>query len=177
MSPAAPARPRRIARSELEGFWAGVARRLEDRRRDGAADLEGERELRQAGEWLRSGDLGSAERLLTDLDRRLRRAVPERMVSERPRGLVGYVTKDPAEAPTPPEEDRLRNRLLLLGRLATVQRARGSGIERALALLREASAALESGDRERAQRRGDEAARALEAGEDEEPTPARPRDP
>ena len=97
-----------------------------------------------------AGDWEEAERILHRVDRHLRETQPEERLREFPRGLVGYVPDgDPGE-PTPEEEDSLFNRVALAGRLLDVRRASGFDVSRPTARLREAEAALRSGDRRRA---------------------------
>ncbi|HEV2166022.1 MAG TPA: hypothetical protein VGS23_03450 [Thermoplasmata archaeon] len=138
---------RRPTRAEVEGFREGVAHSLGVRRRHGDPDLPGEADLREADRELALGGLDAAESLLTRAHERLAAAEPEREVAERPRGLVSFVAPGPPDAPTPKEEDRLRNRLLLVTRLAQVRDPTGHEVAEALGLLRRAEAALDAGDR------------------------------
>lgn len=78
--------------------------------------------------------------------RRVRRGEGE--VTQWPRGLVDYVPARTAEAVPDPEEDRLRNRLLLAARLAGILERRGVNVEALRADLRSAEAARERGDRD-----------------------------
>lgn len=147
---------------ELEGFLAGLTDALERRRRSGLPDPEGESELARAARLLERGRLIEAETALEAVDQRERDRHPEPVVSQPPRGLLGYRAIGPSEVPTPEEEDRLSNRLLLLERLAGVRARSGADVDRALAVLREARAALAKGDRSGASRRLDQALDVLE---------------
>ena len=131
----------------MAGFRAGVAHTLEERRRKGIPDLPGEEDLLEADRELARHALDAAEAILVRAHDRLLRAEPEREVSERPRGLVSFVAPGPPDEPTPPEEDRLRNRILLVTRLASVHDRSGGEVDEALILLRRATEALEAGDR------------------------------
>jgi hypothetical protein len=153
----------RPTRAELEGFRAGVAHALALRRQDGTADAEAERSLRAADAQLRAGKLSEAERTLLAIDQRLRSATPERELAEYPRGLLSYTPTDGPESPTPPEDDPLRNRLLLLRRLAAVRASQGRPVGPIHERLDEAERALEAGRRDEAKRLGEAAHGALEA--------------
>jgi hypothetical protein len=77
--------------------------------------------------------------------RRVRRGEGE--VTQWPRGLTGYVSKGPAEETPSADEDRVANRLKLAGRLIAVLRSQGHEVDPWIRRLREAEAALRSGDR------------------------------
>jgi hypothetical protein len=151
---------------ELEGFRAGLAHALFLRRRDGTPDEEAERSLEEADRQLRSRRLPEAERTLVAIDHRLLHASPERELSEFPRGLVSYTPTDGPESPTPPEDDPLRNRLLLLRRLAALRASQGRPVDGILDTLLEAEHALDAGDRTTAKRLGESAHTELEAPSD-----------
>jgi len=84
-------------------------------------------------------------------------------VTQWPRGLVGYVPSGDQDATPDPEEDRVRNRLLLAGRLIAVLRARGLGVDAEVAQLREAQTVFDQGGREEAGARVDRLIGALDA--------------
>ena len=148
--------------AELDGFREGLVHALADRRRQGLIDPTADRWLHEADEALARGALEDAERTLLALDRRLREATPERELAEYPRGLVAYTPTDGPEAPTPPEEDPIRNRLMLLERLADVRASQGHDVDSARRTLREAEAHLAAGDRAGARRIGEGAQAELE---------------
>ena len=166
----------RSTRAELEGFRAGIAHALALRREQGVQDEESERSLAEADGQLRDRRLPEAERTLLDIDRRLRHASPERELSEFPRGLVSYTPTDGPESPTPPEDDPLRNRLLLLRRLAAVRASQGRPVDGILRTLSEADRALASGDRKGAKRLGDAAHATLESEPPDGPARRRSRE-
>ncbi|HEV2519738.1 MAG TPA: hypothetical protein VGX00_03845 [Thermoplasmata archaeon] len=153
---------RRLSAAEVEGFREGVAHRLVELRRRGTPDLLGEQALAQADAEIARGAHRSAEASLLQVHERLRRATEEIEVAERPRGLVSFVAPGPPDAPTPPDEDRLRNRILLLSRLASVRARSGGDVTGPLATLGAAARAIESGDRPAARRLVDRAANELE---------------
>ncbi|MFY9717340.1 MAG: hypothetical protein WAK40_05340, partial [Thermoplasmata archaeon] len=78
--------------------------------------------------------------------KRVRRGEGE--VTQWPRGLVDYVPARRADATPDPEEDRVRNRLLLAGRLIGLLRSRGLPVETELATLRRLEEQFRVGDRE-----------------------------
>jgi len=78
--------------------------------------------------------------------KRVRRGEGE--VTQWPRGLVDYTPTRRPEATPDPEEDRVRNRLLLAGRLIGLLRSRGQDVEREVGTLRRLEAAFRAGDRE-----------------------------
>jgi len=80
--------------------------------------------------------------------RRVRRGEGE--VTQWPRGLAGYVPSEVPDGTPDPEEDRVRNRLLLAARLVGVLRAGGAPVETEVVRLRAAEATLRAGDRARA---------------------------
>ncbi len=129
-----------------------MAQALSQRRAGDRADPEGESELAQAEEALAHHRLHEAEALLTRIHDRLESTAREFEVTERPRGLVGYVAPGPADDPAPPEEDRLRNRILLGLRLATVRSRSGADMTGPLEALAKAAAALACGARPEAER-------------------------
>jgi len=160
---------RRPTLDELEGFRAGLAHALALRRREGTPDEEAERSLEEADRQLRAHRLTDAERTLVEIDRRLLHASPERELSEFPRGLVSYTPTDGPESPTPPEDDPLRNRLVLLRRLAALRASQGREVARILDTLAQAERALDAGDRTMAKRLGEAAHGELEAPSDRPP--------
>lgn len=85
--------------------------------------------------------------------RRVRRGEGE--VTQWPRGLLDYVPSGAADGTPDPEEDRVRNRLLLAGRLVGLLRSRGAAVDAEVALLREAEETLRRGDRAEAAERAD----------------------
>jgi hypothetical protein len=148
---------------ELEGFRAGIAHALSIKRTEGTADEQAERSLREADRLLSERRLPEAERALLAIDRRVRRSTPERELAEYPRGLLSYTPTDGPESPTPPEEDALRNRLLLLRKLATVRASQGRPVEGILRTLSDAERVLDAGDRVLAKRLGEAAHAELES--------------
>lgn len=156
-----PAR-RELSRAELDGFHAGLAHLLARRRETGRSDPKSERALREAERLLAEGDLARAERSLLALSAELKAAEPEPIVDPRPRGLVGYRPIGPPEVPTPPEEDRLPNRLLLLQRVAGLRASQGRDVEAARARLVEAERHLREGRRAAATEALDRAAEELD---------------
>ena len=149
--------------AELEGYRAGLAHALALRRAGGAADEEGERALREIDHALQARRYEEAEERMLALDRRLRAATPGRELAQYPRGLVSYTPTDGPESPTPPEEDPVSNRLILIRRLADVRASQGQAVEGVLRTLVEADQALELGDRAAAKRLGEAAQTELEA--------------
>ena len=85
--------------------------------------------------------------------RRVRRGEGE--VTQWPRGVVSYVPRGPEDEVPDPEEDRLRNRLLLAGRLIGVLRTEGRNVEPHLRELRAIERAVREGDRAGATIRAD----------------------
>jgi hypothetical protein len=77
--------------------------------------------------------------------KRVRRGEGE--VTQWPKGLVDYVPARRADATPDPEEDRVRNRLLLAGRLIGLLRSRGLGVETELSSLRRLEEEFRVGDR------------------------------
>lgn len=145
---------------EIEGFLVGVAHRVaavaEPERAVLLADLERARAARDAG------DLATAEATLLTLERRMDELEGEPELAEFPRGLVGYVPLGDRGHATPPEEDPLRNRVVLIERLRDVRASAGWEVEPSSVLLREARAALDAGDRTTARARVDRAHALLE---------------
>ena len=92
--------------------------------------------------------------------RRVRRGEGE--VTQWPRGLVDYVPARTEDAVPDPEEDRLRNRLLLAARLAGILERRGVNVEPLRSDLRSAEEASRRGDRESALRAVDRLLAALD---------------
>ncbi|MCI4357614.1 MAG: hypothetical protein L3J95_04510 [Thermoplasmata archaeon] len=137
----------RLTEAEVAGFREGVAHALRERRRNGDPDPGSESDLAAADRELAAHSLRSAETLLVGIHDRLRAAQPETEVTDRPRGLVSFVASGPPDQPVPAEEDRLRNRILLVTRLAAVRRRSGAEVAETLATLASAFAALERGDR------------------------------
>ena len=175
MSPV-PRRGRPL-RSEVEGFREGVAHALAARRRSGDPEPALEEALRGADEHLRAGRVAEAERALSAIDVAMRTLAPEPVLTDRPRGLVSYVPTGPPESPTPDEEDRDLNRILLGQRLAVLAASRGDPVDPALDRLREASEAFRRGDRRAARAAADDAIARLESGRRDRPQPARTEPP
>jgi hypothetical protein len=166
-----PASPRGApSEAELAGFREGMARALAERRTEARPEPEGEAELARADRALARHRLDEAEAILTRIHGRLQASEREFEVTERPRGLVGYVAPGPADDPAPPEEDRLRNRILLGLRLATVRARSGADPTAPLEALAKAAAALARGERPEAERFVEVAFRAIEG-----PPPDPPR--
>jgi len=93
--------------------------------------------------------------------RRVRRGEGE--VTQWPRGVASYVPRGPEDAVPDPEEDRLRNRLLLAGRLIALLQAEGRNVEPYLQELRSMQRALQDGDRTGASNRVERLLGALDA--------------
>jgi hypothetical protein len=85
--------------------------------------------------------------------KRVRRGEGE--VTQWPRGLVDYVPSGRADATPDPEEDRVRNRLLLAGRLIGLLRARGAPVEEEVRALRGLEEEFHTAPREAVARRLD----------------------
>lgn len=64
-----------------------------------------------------------------------------------PRGVVSYVPRGPEESAPDPEEDRVRNRLLLAGRLIGLLRSRGAEVDRHVRELRSIERTFREADR------------------------------
>lgn len=145
--------------AEVEGYLEGVRHRLAhtdpERRRRLAPALE------VAVDLLRAGDTAGTMRELQAIDDELLDEEPE--LTELPRGLVGYVPKGGAGVPISEDEDPLRNRLILLGRIATILARGGRDCTGAIQELTEADAALGRGERGEARARGTAAQVLLEA--------------
>ncbi|MCI4367917.1 MAG: hypothetical protein L3K08_09200, partial [Thermoplasmata archaeon] len=132
---------------DLEGYLVGVERRVAERKADGTGAPSLEADLARARSALRGGDLVEADRRLRDLDERLDAILPEVEMTDRPRGLVGFRTVGDPGVPLGREEDPIANRLLLVGRLATIRDSQGIDVREARRLLAEAEAAYRDGDR------------------------------
>jgi len=145
---------------ELAGYLEGVRHRVAEAPPDRRPSWA--RQLRAAEAALARGDRIEAEERLAALDDQMVGDEPE--LSEFPRGLVGYVPVGGAGTPRSEEEDPLPNRLILLGRLAMLERSRGREVGTALARLQDARTALAAGDRATAQRIADEVHTVLERG-------------
>jgi hypothetical protein len=147
---------------ELWGFLTSVEHRLAARRRAGHAEPEWEAKARRARTFAEAGRWSQAERLMRTVDAHLRSTEPEAELREFPRGLVGYVPQGERGAPTPEEEDALRNRVAIASRLLDLRRGEGYDVTEPWRELRDAEAALRAGDRRTARQRCDAALGALE---------------
>jgi hypothetical protein len=152
---------------DLEGYLTGVRIRLTERRAAGDVDASLDRELARAEAALQSGALDVADQLLRALDERLDALTPEVEMLDRPRGLVGFTTVGDPGIPMGAEEDPIANRLILVGRLATLRASQGREVGLALRLLAEARQAHTAGDRPAARRAVDRAHALLEIDEAE----------
>jgi hypothetical protein len=77
--------------------------------------------------------------------RRVRRGEGE--VTQWPRGLLDYVPSGATDGNPDPEEDRVRNRLLLAGRLIGLLGSRGVNVDAELSVLRDVEEMFRRGDR------------------------------
>lgn len=146
--------------AEIEGFLEGV----EHRRRDLAPDDPSiSARIGAARRAIAGRDWARAHELLVRVDEELAALRPEGALRERPRGLVGFTTRGPAEGPPDPEEDALTNRIVLVQRLLAVRRASGWPVDPWVRELGEAEAARRAGDLSRARRLVDKVHSELEA--------------
>ena len=76
----------------------------------------------------------------------------EGVVTQWPRGLVGYGASGPVDETPSPDEDRTGNRLRLAGRLLSVLRSQGRDVDREVGELADAERVFAGGDRARAAR-------------------------
>ncbi|HZY69865.1 MAG TPA: hypothetical protein VFF67_02660 [Thermoplasmata archaeon] len=129
--------------SEIQGFLEGVEHRRREVAPDDVAIGRGIEEVRAA---IARRDWSGAHERLVEIDEKLAMLRPEGALRERPRGLVSYTVRGPAEGPPAPEEDPLTNRILLVQRLLAVRKADGWEVDRWVAQLRAAEEARRAGD-------------------------------
>lgn len=149
---------------ELEGYLEGVRRRVGERRALGPIDPDWVRRLSDAEQALRAGDLEVADRILRALDAVLDSLREEVELTERPRGLVGYVPRGNRGVPPGPEEEALANRIRLVVRLLAVRESEGLVLEEARRGLERARQAYAAGDRATARLEVDRAHELVESG-------------
>lgn len=153
---------------ELEGFYAGVQRRLRDSPSTIAERWKSE--LTAARAALDDGRLSEVDQRLRTIDEALDELVEEPELAEFPRGLVDYVPVGGRGAPTPLDDQQLWNRIRLLGRLLAIRRSQGRSVEALVARLQAAETAYSSGDRVSARKIADEVHTELER-DDDQPAP------
>lgn len=113
--------------------------------------------LAEARRAVDAGDWPAAEEALIRVDDRLAAGVREMALQPTSKGPVAHVPIGDPGVPPPRDEEPLSNRLLLVGRLAAVERARGRDMTDVLRILEAADAAYREGDRRRARALLDEA--------------------
>ena len=151
-------------RDDLEGYFVGVARRVEERRAEAPLEPAVDTELKAARAALDAGRLAEADERLRALDGLLDARTPEMEMLDRPRGLVGYVPLGDRGVPPESEEEPLANRIRLVGRLASLRASEGTDVREARRELARAQAAYDAGDRPAARAAVDRAHRWLDEG-------------
>lgn len=159
-----PVRP-----AEVEGFLESIEHRVARQSELIGPNPTAEQRLSDARAAIRARRWSDAETALTEAALSLDSDLPERALSEWPRGLVGYVPEGDAGVAPDRSEEPVANRLLLVQHLLAFRRSQGWSVEALIPRLQQAELAYQRGERSRARRITDEVHAELERARTVEP--------